>query len=152
MKISIILPIYEVEKYLRKCLDSIINQTYSDLEIILINDGSPDMCGEICDEYSKVDNRIKVIHQENEGVSGARNCGMNIMTGSVYATSSHEVTSAVRSCSNRMVGTATANIAPVMMIISVGTISTMTSRRRERVVCSEGPDLKRSSIVGSMSV
>ena len=79
--ISIIVPIYNVEKYLRKCIDSIINQSYSNLEIILIDDGSPDKCGKICDEYSKKDSRIKVIHKENEGVSSARNVGLDMISG-----------------------------------------------------------------------
>ena len=79
--ISVIVPIYGVEPYLKKCLDSIINQTYKNLEIILIDDGSPDRCGEICDEYAAKDSRIIVIHQENEGLSEARNAGLNIATG-----------------------------------------------------------------------
>lgn len=72
-KISVIVPVYKVEPYLRKCLDSIINQTYRNLEIILVDDGSPDNCGRICDEYAERDNRIQVIHQMNEGLSSARN-------------------------------------------------------------------------------
>lgn len=79
--ISIIVPIYKVEKYLKKCVDSIINQTWKDLEIILVDDGSPDHCAEICDEYAKLDNRIIVIHQENQGLSAARNAGINIASG-----------------------------------------------------------------------
>ena len=79
--ISVIVPIYNVEKYLNKCIDSIINQTYKNLEIILVDDGSPDNSGNICDEYSKKDNRIKVIHKENGGVSSARNVGINNATG-----------------------------------------------------------------------
>ena len=79
--ISIIVPIYKVEPYLRKCLDSIINQTYRNLEIILVDDGSPDNCGAICDEYAARDNRIKVIHKENGGVSSARNVGLAASTG-----------------------------------------------------------------------
>ena len=75
--ISIIVPIYKVEKYLEKCLNSIINQTYKNIEIILIDDGSPDNCGKICDEYAKKDSRIKVIHQENKGISAARNIGID---------------------------------------------------------------------------
>ncbi|OUQ56652.1 hypothetical protein B5E58_10530, partial [Tyzzerella sp. An114] len=80
-KISVIVPIYNVEKYLNRCVDSIINQTYKNLEIILVDDGSPDNCGKICDEYAKKDNRIKVVHKENGGVSSARNVGLNIATG-----------------------------------------------------------------------
>ena len=62
-KVSIIVPIYNVEQYIRKCVDSILNQTYDNLEIILIDDGSPDKCGKICDEYAEIDSRIKVIHK-----------------------------------------------------------------------------------------
>ena len=79
--ISIVVPIYKVEKYLPKCIDSIINQTYKNLEIILVDDGSPDRCGEICDEYAKTDRRIKVIHKENGGASDARNVGIDIANG-----------------------------------------------------------------------
>lgn len=79
--ISIIVPVYKVEKYLEKCIDSIINQTYKNIEIILVDDGSPDNCGKICDEYSKKDERIKVIHKENGGLSAARNDGFNISKG-----------------------------------------------------------------------
>jgi len=74
--ISIIVPVYNVEKYLRKCIDSIINQTYENIDIILIDDGSTDSSSEICNEYSKKDKRIKVIHKENRGVSSARNEGI----------------------------------------------------------------------------
>ncbi len=74
--ISVIIPIYNVEKYLEKCIESIINQTYKNLEIILVDDGSKDKSDEICDEYAKKDNRIKVIHKENSGVSSARNVGI----------------------------------------------------------------------------
>lgn len=74
--ISVIIPVYNVEKYLSRCLDSVINQTYSDLEILLVNDGSTDSSGFICDEYAKKDSRIVVIHQENKGTSIARNRGL----------------------------------------------------------------------------
>jgi glycosyltransferase involved in cell wall biosynthesis len=80
-KISIIVPIYKVEQYLRKCVESILAQTYTNIEIILVNDGSPDNCGKICDEYAKKDNRIKVIHKENGGLSSARNAGLDTATG-----------------------------------------------------------------------
>ena len=80
-KISVIVPIYKVEQYLNKCLDNIIYQTYQNLEIILVDDGSPDNCGKICDEYAKKDNRIIVIHKANGGLSDARNAGLKIATG-----------------------------------------------------------------------
>lgn len=79
--ISVIVPVYKVENYLRQCLDSIINQTYKNLEIILVDDGSPDNCPKICDEYAKNDKRIKVIHKENGGLSSARNAGLDVCTG-----------------------------------------------------------------------
>lgn len=80
-QISIIVPIYNVEKYLRRCIDAILNQTISNLEIILVDDGSPDLCPQICDEYAKRDNRIVVIHQENGGLSAARNAGIKAAKG-----------------------------------------------------------------------
>lgn len=79
--ISIIVPVYNVEQYLPRCVDSLINQTYQNLEIILIDDGSPDRCGEICDEYARKDNRIIVAHKPNGGLSDARNKGLDIAKG-----------------------------------------------------------------------
>jgi len=79
--ISIIVPIYKVEEYIRSCIDSILCQTYENLEIILVDDGSPDKCGSICDEYSLKDKRIKVIHKKNGGLSSARNAGLDIAKG-----------------------------------------------------------------------
>ena len=79
--ISIIIPVYNVEKYLSKCVESVLKQTYRNLEIILVDDGSPDKCGEICDLYAKKDQRVKVIHKKNGGISDARNYGMKIATG-----------------------------------------------------------------------
>ena len=76
-KISVVVPIYKVEKYLRECVDTITGQTYSNLEIILVDDGSPDNCPAICDEYAKNDGRIRVIHQKNGGLSAARNTGID---------------------------------------------------------------------------
>lgn len=80
-KISIIVPIYKVEAYLKRCLDSIVAQTYQNLEIILVDDGSPDDCGKICDAYAEKDERIRVIHKENSGLGYARNSGLEICTG-----------------------------------------------------------------------
>lgn len=79
--ISIIVPIYNVEEYLPECIESLINQTYKNIEIILVDDGSKDNCGSICDEYAKKDNRIIVIHKENGGLSDARNKGIDISKG-----------------------------------------------------------------------
>ena len=83
--VSIVVPIYNVEKYLKKCIDSIINQTYKNIEIILVDDGSTDNCGKICDEYTKTDNRIVVIHKKNGGLSDARNAGLDIAKGKYIA-------------------------------------------------------------------
>lgn len=80
-ELSIIVPVYKVEKYLPRCIDSILAQTFGDFELILIDDGSPDGCGRICDEYAKKDKRIVVIHQKNMGVSAARNAGLDIAHG-----------------------------------------------------------------------
>lgn len=80
-KISVIVPIYNVEAYLDRCLDSIVNQTYKNLEIILVDDGSPDGCSQLCDEWSRRDNRIIVMHKENGGLSDARNAGLEIASG-----------------------------------------------------------------------
>ena len=77
-EISVIVPVYKVEPYIHKCVDSILAQTFSDYELILVDDGSPDTCGNICDEYAKKDARIRVIHKENGGLSDARNAGMKI--------------------------------------------------------------------------
>lgn len=79
--ISIVVPIYNVEKYLRKSIESLINQTYKNIEIILVDDESPDDCPQICDEYEKKDSRVIVIHQKNKGLSGARNTGIKKATG-----------------------------------------------------------------------
>ena len=75
-RLSIIVPVYKVEQYIHKCIDSILNQTFLDFEIILVDDGSPDNCGEICDDYAKKDRCIRVIHKENGGLSDARNFGI----------------------------------------------------------------------------
>lgn len=79
--ISIIIPVYKVEKYLEKCIESVLKQTYTNLQIILVDDGSPDNCGKICDEYAKKDSRIEVIHKINGGLSDARNVGINRANG-----------------------------------------------------------------------
>lgn len=79
--ISVIVPVYKVEPYLNQCVESILCQTYSDLEILLIDDGSPDRCGQICDDYEKQDSRVKVFHTENHGLSAARNFGLQYATG-----------------------------------------------------------------------
>ena len=79
--ISVIIPIYKVEKFLDKCIESVVNQTYKNLEIILVDDGSPDNCPKMCDDWAKKDSRIKVVHKVNGGLSDARNVGLNMSTG-----------------------------------------------------------------------
>lgn len=76
-EISVIVPVYKVEPYLRRCVDSILSQTFTDFEVILVDDGSPDDCPAICDEYAGKDERVRVIHQENGGLSAARNAGLD---------------------------------------------------------------------------
>ena len=80
-KVSVIIPVYNVEKYLRECLDSVINQTLKDIEIICVDDGSTDSSGKILDEYAQKDKRIKVIHQENQGLGAAHNVGIDLAKG-----------------------------------------------------------------------
>lgn len=82
--VSVIVPIYNVEKYLKRCVESILKQEYKNIEIILVDDGSPDNCGNICDEYEKSDGRIKVIHKQNGGLSDARNTGIKFSNGDYY--------------------------------------------------------------------
>ena len=83
--ISVIVPVYNVEPYINKCIDSILSQTYKNLEVILVDDGSPDNCPKICDDYASIDNRVKVIHQKNAGQSIARNNALDICTGEYIA-------------------------------------------------------------------
>lgn len=84
-KVSVIIPVYKVEKYLKRCVESVRNQTLRDIEIILVDDGSPDYCPQICDEFAKMDNRIKVVHKKNGGVSAARNTGLDVAVGEYIA-------------------------------------------------------------------
>ena len=76
-RIAVIVPVYKVEAYLHRCVDSILAQTFTDFELILVDDGSPDNCGAICDEYAEKDSRVHVIHKENGGLSSARNAGID---------------------------------------------------------------------------
>lgn len=80
-QVSVIVPVYNVEHYIHRALDSLLNQTYPHLDIILVDDGSPDKCPQICDEYARKDNRVRVIHKKNGGLSDARNVGLDIATG-----------------------------------------------------------------------
>ena len=84
-KVSVIVPIYNVEKYIEACVHSIMNQTYKNLEIILVDDGSPDSCPQICDELKTTDDRIVVLHKKNGGLSDARNAGIDVATGNYYS-------------------------------------------------------------------
>ena len=83
-KLSIMVPVYKVEKYLRKCIDSILSQTFTDFELILVNDGSPDKSPDICEEYKQRDSRIVVIHKENGGLSDTRNAGLDVAKGDYF--------------------------------------------------------------------
>ena len=83
-EVSIIVPVYQVEKYIRQCVDSILAQTFTDFELILVDDGSKDKSGQICDEYARMDTRVKVIHKENGGLSDARNTGMDQASGKYF--------------------------------------------------------------------
>ena len=83
--ISVIVPVYNVEKYLYTCLDSILNQTYSNIEIICVNDGSTDKSRKILEEYRKKDSRIRIVDKENGGLSSARNAGMRVAKGEFYS-------------------------------------------------------------------
>ena len=80
-KISVIVPVYKVEEYLHRCIDSILSQSFTDFELILVDDGSPDNCGKICDEYAQKDSRVRVFHKPNGGVSSARNLGLDNANG-----------------------------------------------------------------------
>lgn len=77
-KISVIIPVFNVETYIRRCVDSVLGQTYKDIEVILVDDGSPDNCPKICDEYAAIDSRVIVLHKDNGGLSSARNAGLNL--------------------------------------------------------------------------
>lgn len=83
--ISVIVPVYKTELFLNKCISSILNQTYSNVEVIVVDDGSPDQCGQFCDQWAEKDSRIQVIHQENGGLSAARNTGMQHSCGAYLA-------------------------------------------------------------------
>ena len=80
-ELTVVIPVYKVEKYLPDCVDSVLAQTFRDLEVILVDDGSPDRCGQLCDEYAARDSRVRVIHQENRGLSRARNAGLDASNG-----------------------------------------------------------------------
>ncbi len=113
-KISIIIPVYKVERFIHTCVDSVLHQNYSNLEIILVDDGSPDKCPEICDQYAKEDIRIHVIHQKNQGLSGARNSGTEIATGEyiLYLDSDDFLD---RDCCSRMMEQALNNNADIVV-------------------------------------
>ena len=83
--ISVIIPVYKVEQYLDECINSVVNQSYKNLEIILVDDGSPDKCPKMCDGWAKRDNRIKVVHKQNGGLSSARNAGLDVANGDYFA-------------------------------------------------------------------
>lgn len=85
IKVSVIIPVYKVEKYIERCINSVLEQTLEEIELVLVDDGSPDNCGKICDDYANMDSRISVIHKKNQGLGLARNSGMNIARGEFIA-------------------------------------------------------------------
>ena len=99
--ISVIVPVYKVEPYLRRCVDSILAQTFADFELILVDDGSPDNCGAICDEYAKFDQRISVIYKANGGLPDARNTGLDYMSGDYTGYCAADIETSVR---NHLIG------------------------------------------------
>lgn len=115
MKVSIIIPVYNVEKYLPRCVDSVLNQTYSDIEVILVDDGTKDNSGVMCDKYAEQDNRVRVIHKENGGLSSARNAGIEIAIGdAIFFLDSDDYIS--KECIKKMVSLMDENNADISII------------------------------------
>lgn len=136
MKVSIIIPIYNVEKYLPRCIKSVFEQTYSDMEIILVDDGTKDRSGEICDRYAQIDNRVKVIHKENEGLSSARNAGIDIATGdALFFLDSDDYLSkdCVEKCVNMLIEREAEISIVQMMYISENTNEAIKSFENEKI-------------------
>ena len=100
IKISVIVPVYNVEKYLPRCIDSILNQTFTDFELILVDDGSTDNSGQICDTYAEKDSRVKVVHKKNGGVSKARNVGLDNVLGKYITFCDSDNSIPIKSCIN----------------------------------------------------
>lgn len=136
-EISIIVPVYKVEKYLRHCLDSIADQSFTDFEVILIDDGSPDNCGGICDEYAKKDPRFRVIHQENGGISDARNAGLKVVTGKYigFVDSDDFIEPEMYAVLYRMIQEENADIAVCGVYNCYGSKRTVSYSAKETFVC-----------------
>ena len=136
-EISIIIPVYKVEKYLNCCLDSVLSQTFSDFEVILVDDGSPDNCGKICDEYAKKDPRFCVIHKENGGISDARNAGLKVATGRYigFVDSDDYIEPEMYAVLYRMIQEENADIAVCGMYNCFGSKRTVQYSPKETFVC-----------------
>ena len=137
--ISVIVPIYKVEPYLDRCVRSIVEQTYENLEIILVDDGSPDNCPAICDAWAEKDSRIKVIHKENGGLSDARNAGMEVASGEyiAFVDSDDWISADYIDAMYRAIQNTGAEIAASDVIISYGETEPATSAREAAIkVCS----------------
>ena len=137
--ISVIVPIYKVEPYLDRCVRSIVEQTYENLEIILVDDGSPDNCPAICDDWAAKDSRIKVIHKENGGLSDARNAGMEVASGEyiAFVDSDDWISADYIDAMYRAIQNTGAEIAACDVVISFGETEPTTSAREAAIkVCS----------------
>ena len=152
-KVSIIIPVYRAEKYIKECVSSVMKQSYSNLEIILVDDGSPDRSGEICDALSHEEKRIKVIHKKNGGASSARNAGLKCAEGSYICFVDSDdflPVNAIENLVQSMVSSGAEYAAGICGIMGSQRVKNQIAR--ERVICfSDQPEELLSYIVGGGS-
>lgn len=149
-KVSIIVPVYKAEKYLHRCLDSIIAQTFKDWELLLVDDGSPDNSGKLCDEYAQKDNRIKVFHKENGGVSSARQMGLDNATGeyTIHADPDDWVEPTML---EELYSKAIEDNADIVICDSFNEYSNKQEYAKQNIICCESNSILRQIILGTMS-